>query len=313
MATGTRFSSDELKQLLAECLANHEAAWRRLFSGLYGFVKHNVIRAGLRDEDVEDAVQEAFMNLIHSIKEVSGARNQLAYIGAVSRYTALGIMRERRKHADHEVVPIDPETHEPCDPGEQGTPQRPSQGERMMTEQIAKELYRILGELRPAELRIVRMRYVDDWCGDEIAYVLDKTNGSIRVTLHRIMERLRAAVSEEAAAQALEHPMLSRELAELISDWAARHAPTARVEPSLSELLEEYVADPVALTRQQRELIQRELADSSDLREHKVRLERQAPLVCDVTGHLNGVDPFAQSMPQDMMGRLIAAVRERDC
>jgi RNA polymerase sigma-70 factor, ECF subfamily len=303
MAGTARFSDTELKHLLGRCISNDESAWPTLFNGLFGFVKYNALRAGLRDEDVEDAVSETFTKIVHRTADVFGARNSLAYLGRMAYYTALAIGRARRRRQRHETL-----LDEDAEDGRGGIESKPDPnpgrpGSTVMKQQIAENLAAALGKLTPPEQRLLRLKYVDDWCYEEIGYVLERASGSLRVSVHRLVKRLGAMITEESGDAARHDPEMMRELSDVLFKWFKGRSTPPEAEPAMASLIEDFVVEPEEMPAADRERVETALAESDELREYKVRVERATPIEADVVGHM-GPDEMPTAMLDQLMGEV---------
>jgi RNA polymerase sigma factor (sigma-70 family) len=294
----SRITNDQLKQWLPRCVAHDEDAWSALFQGLYGLLKDIALRSGLRDESVDEAVQEAFLKIVQCVREVAEARNPLAYIGALARYTALNMREQQRRRGAHEG-PMPEENEDRGFIASAGADQ-PRQGHGIMVQQLNREIARLAKGLKPEERRLLHLKYVDDFTYDEIAYIYGKESGALRVAAHRLVKALGARLDPAMREMAAAEPALwSRVLGAGLDDYR----PEA-VDPALQQPLEDYVVAPEDMSAAARARVEAALATSGAVREAKVRLERALPLELDVRGH---ADP--EPMPAAMLERLMGAVR----
>ncbi len=302
-APGVRFSNEELKHLLGRCLRKDEKAWETLFRGLYGLVKDVVLRVGLKDEDVDDAVAEAFSKMVFSIRDVARSKSPVAYVGAIARYTALRIRKYNQSHPQEPLEPREPD--EPRLPNQRGSGSKPNQGVSLMAKRVNDELKAALGRLRPAERRLLRLKYVEDLCYEEVAWIVARDVSATRVATHRVVQKLRSAVCPEVREMLQDKD----ELWNWITSLEILEAETPKEPPSRTQrLLEDYVADRNSMDPNERREIEAALENEWPLRERKVRLERALLEGEDVTAHWRIED----EMSRELLSRLMGEVRRGD-
>jgi RNA polymerase sigma-70 factor (ECF subfamily) len=309
MTTRQKLSNEDLKHLLPMCLNRDEAAWETVFHGLFGFVKYIVLKVGKghpRDEDVDDAIADAFRNIVDSIADVAEAQNPLGYIGALARNAALARARRTSVVAGHEVAWSDSESE-----GDSGATEptlashgadQPTQGLSTMTRHIEEELDRLSKSLPEDDRRLLRLKYACDYTYDEMAYILARESGALRVNVHRLVKALRSALSEDVREAVVSDPRL---MSRLGSMNLADSAPETTDE-RLQRLLEDYVDGDENMSAADREVVEVALLASSAFREKKVELERQLnQQELDVVGHSNEVFEMPQPMLRNLMQRAL--------
>jgi RNA polymerase sigma factor (sigma-70 family) len=128
-------------------------------------------------DDAEEAAQEA---LLRAWRYRSGHRNSSswgAWLARIARNEALRFAGRRGRMSEREI------------PSEQEPP-RGDTDERLegLLDRVA--LARILAMLGEEERRLVRLRYVDDLTQQQIAQRLAMPEGTVKVRLYRIRNRL---------------------------------------------------------------------------------------------------------------------------
>ena len=298
------FSSEELKHLLTRCLSKDEEAWEILFHGIYGYVKNIVLRVGILDEDVDDAVAQSFLDIVHSITEVAQARNPFSYIGAMARYSAYAVKRKRTQTKCRETSWEDMKKEGSEDdwvPSVAAT--NPQQGENLMNRKIQEELNRAVQSLKPNEARLLRYKYIDDFSYEEISYIVNKDSGAARVSTHRAVQRLKEMLKEEIREMIREKPEILQYLQIPDLNFTISPEPDSK----LKDLLERYLHEEELMPSREKEEIEEALSFSTDLREWKVRIERQMQASYDVSAHA----PL-EPMPENLLNRLMDEVRKLD-
>jgi RNA polymerase sigma factor (sigma-70 family) len=307
MPPGQKLSNEDLKQLLPRCIYRDEAAWEAVFNGLYGLVKYivlKVVKGHRSDEDIDDAIADAFRNIVDSIAEIAEAQNPIAYIGAVARNAALARARRVTALSGHEVSWSAQGSADDDSGGEDGTlppdaADQPTQGLNIMTRNIDAELERLRSTLSEDDRRILHLKYAGDYTYEEMAYILARESGALRVAVHRAVKHLRVSLNQDVREAVLADPRLLARVGSMpLEDRTTSQETDAR----LQLLLEDYVDDPDSVAPSDREEVEVALLSSTTLREKKVLLERQLDNVeLDVTGHsiLNA------TMPGDMLRSLM--------
>jgi RNA polymerase sigma-70 factor (ECF subfamily) len=140
-------------------------------------------RAILRSSpEVEDAVQEALLRVWRSKRTPRELERPLAWLRHIARNEALRLhVRESRRrdalvaHDVHDLAVAD--AREPAPP------------ERL-------EVTDLIAALPPADRRLVWLRYFEDLTQATVARRLGVPEGTVKVRLHRVRERLRRLMAE---------------------------------------------------------------------------------------------------------------------
>jgi RNA polymerase sigma-70 factor (ECF subfamily) len=311
MTTRQKLSNEDLKHLLPMCINRDEAAWETVFHGLFGFVKYIVLKVGKghpRDEDVDDAIADAFRNIVDNIADVAEAHNPLGYIGALARNAALARARRASVVAGHEMSWSETESDADSPSGEPALAShgadQPTQGLSTMTRQIEQELVRLANSLPEEDRRMLRLKYACDYTYDEMAYILARESGALRVNVHRVVKAMRSALSEEVREAVLSDPRLMSRLGSMNLDDASASADDT--DEGLLRLLEDYVDGDENMSAGDRERVEVALLASSALREKKVQLGRQLnQQELDVVGHSSETFEMPEPMLRNLMNRAL--------
>jgi RNA polymerase sigma-70 factor, ECF subfamily len=162
-------------------------------AGIEGiFIAHHerVFRAAYRvtgnASDAEDVLQTVFLRLLrhdHDFGKVDEAGNYLYRAGINA---ALDIVRSRRS-----AVPIDEVDHSAL-PNSSWTPDR-IQG----STEIREWLRGAVGRLHPTAAEMFILRYFEDYDNAEVARLMDTTENTVAVTLHRARTRLQQDIRSQ--------------------------------------------------------------------------------------------------------------------
>lgn len=307
MSSAQKLSNEDLKHLLPLCINRDEAAWETVFHGLYGLVKYIVLKAvkgHAQDDEVDDAVADAFRNVVDSIADIAEAQNPLGYIGAVARNAALARARRATVVAGHEVSWSGGADGDDSSGDDMRLPaeaaDQPTQGLNVMTRFIEQELDRIKAALPNDDRRLLHLKYTCDYTYDEIAYILAKESGALRVAIHRTVKGLRSALNEEVREAVVSDPRLIGRVG--MMDLSGANGATD-IDERLQRLLEDYVDGDETMRAADREEVEVALLSSATVREKKVQLERQLNDVqLDVVGHAAELP----AMPGEMLRSLMS-------
>ena len=135
-------------------------------------------RRFLTQSDAEDAVQNALARAWKSRASCQTPEAPLPWLLRITRNEALRELEARKRVAERE----------PSSETTQVDQSAPSDVDALLADLA---LNARLSELRPEERALVRLRYVYDVPHCELARMLDVSEATVRVRLHRIRERAR--------------------------------------------------------------------------------------------------------------------------
>lgn len=154
------------------------------------FLAHQerVFRAAFRvtgnTSDAEDVLQTVFLRLLrkqHEFPDVQEAGNYLYRAGVNA---ALDVVRARKASA---TAPLD--EHSPPDPG-----WIPDRGHHAA--ELREHLRAAVAQLHPTAAEMFVLRYFEGFDNAEVAWLLNTTEGTVAVTLHRTRARLQKELGE---------------------------------------------------------------------------------------------------------------------
>ena len=173
--------------LLARCAQEDSAAFRLLYDQqsptLYGVAMRITRDASL----AADAVHDAMLQVWRNAARYDPARgNGRAWLVSLVRYRALDLIgRIRREVVGAEV----PETVDP----------EPLALERLAATRDGEALRRCLDTVEPARRRLVILAFVDGLTHTEIAARARQPLGTVKSSIRRALQTLRACLAGEAA------------------------------------------------------------------------------------------------------------------
>lgn len=138
--------------------------------------------------DAQDLTSEVFLKLWQCIKEGKEIRNLNAFIYMIARNSVIDFYRQRTK--DRESVSLNDN-----DAGDIKDEKKDLWQEKMLSsdmESILKGLERLKDEYK----EVIILRFLDDLSISEMGQILNRSNGSIRVLLHRATKALKENLNE---------------------------------------------------------------------------------------------------------------------
>lgn len=145
---------------------------------------YRVVRAILRDEaEVEDAMQEAYLNAYAHLRDFSGQSQFATWLTRIAVHEAFGRLRRRRHH---ESLGHDDETEDPLMTAPQSSPeQNASDGE------LRDIIERAVDALPEAYRMVFMFRAVEGLSVAETAESLEIREETVKTRLHRARDLLR--------------------------------------------------------------------------------------------------------------------------
>lgn len=134
--------------------------------------------------DAEDVLQSVFLHLMKTSPPAPWPDNPLAYVHRAAVNASLDIVRRRRRRPESELDPEAP----PADPRDE----EEAALSRLASRRAADQLADAMADLSPLEAEAFSLRYLEDMSNGEVARLMGKTPGHVRVTLHSARRKLRA-------------------------------------------------------------------------------------------------------------------------
>ncbi|MFC6345030.1 SigE family RNA polymerase sigma factor [Nocardioides hankookensis] len=160
-----------------------EDDYRAFIDARYARLVRAAILFGCREQDAEDAVQEALIRCYTAWGRVSAADDRDAY---VYRVLVNGITRGRRRRWRGEIPYQDLPEPQPAD-------------DPATTVSLSQSVRRSLGRLGPDQRQVVVLRYFDDLTENQVATVLGIRPGTVKSRASRAI----AALSEDGSLREL--------------------------------------------------------------------------------------------------------------
>ncbi len=148
----------------------HRAAWQ---------VTHN-------EETAWDIVQQAFLKAIQSEAGYGGRGSIKGWLIRIARNTALDQWRQRKRRDE-----------QPLGDQERADDQGPEYA--LIADEGLRRVARAMEHLSADEREMIRLHVQEDLTYQEMADILGRKTGAIRVAIHRIRKKLAAGLEEEHA------------------------------------------------------------------------------------------------------------------
>lgn len=164
---------------MSDFLKFYEEEREALYNFILGKVRHN--------EEAEDILSEAFVRAIRFEREGGNVTHARGLLYKIARN--LIIDRGRGKQKDPILISIHEESEEnrPLD-----VPDLLPLADELFDREVAiDEIRSILSRLREESREIIELRYFQQFSIEEIAETLEKSEGAIRVQIHRATNELR--------------------------------------------------------------------------------------------------------------------------
>jgi RNA polymerase sigma factor (sigma-70 family) len=131
----------------------------------------------------EDAAQEALIRAWVNSRSCRSTASRSAWLSAIARREALRLLAQQRARGEREVT-FETLRAEPASEFE-------DVGSRV-------DLERMLSRFGGFDLQLIRLRYFHDLAHADVAEYLGRSEGSVRVRLHRIRRQLRTRLEVRA-------------------------------------------------------------------------------------------------------------------
>jgi RNA polymerase sigma-70 factor (ECF subfamily) len=135
--------------------------------------------------DAQDITSDVFLKLWQCIKEGKEIKNLNAFTYMIARNAVIDFYRQKSR--------ID----EPIDEGHFNIPddQKDILRQQIMDSELS-EVLKGLENLKDEYKEVIILKYLDELSPSEIAGILGKSNGAVRVLLHRAMKALKENINE---------------------------------------------------------------------------------------------------------------------
>jgi RNA polymerase sigma-70 factor (ECF subfamily) len=152
------------------------------------------------DQDAQDAVQDAFLQVHRHVGEFQGESKVSTWLHRIVVNAALMKMRSRRRKAEHELDELLPQFD---DAGSWLRPiaewERPSE-ELLESAETRAIVRRTIDRLPDSYREVLKLRDIDELDTEETAQMLQVSVNAVKVRLHRARQALRGLLEGELTA-----------------------------------------------------------------------------------------------------------------
>jgi RNA polymerase sigma factor (sigma-70 family) len=183
----------EIDELVARCQKGEPAAFRELFRTHRGDVARLVHRMLGHSPDLEDVIQEVFVQVHKSIRDFRGQARLSTWL---YRVTVNVVLMHRRAARSRPIFVEAPETHPPCDVS-------PLPDEQVARRARIRAFNRLLDRLSEKKRTVFVLHELEGMAPVEIAKIVDAPVLTVRTRLFYARRELAEMLREEPALAAL--------------------------------------------------------------------------------------------------------------
>jgi RNA polymerase sigma-70 factor, ECF subfamily len=178
-----RISLDKLLSLLRQAKEGHEAALTELYNHFFEKIYRFIFYRVGHKEVAEDLTEEVFIKVFRGIKNLQETQAFEAWLYQIARNQVIDYYRSKKA-----VIPIEEV---------ENTLEYETNIVDVVHLQSQQQVFiKLLKELTGEQQAVMRMKFLEDLDNDEIAAVLNKTEGAIRVIQHRAITKLKDLISK---------------------------------------------------------------------------------------------------------------------
>ncbi len=187
--------------LVARLRAGEDAAFDELVQLAGGRMLAVARRFLPREDDAEDAVQDAFLSAFKSLDRFDGRSMLTTWLHRITVNACLMKMRSRRRRPETSLEGLLPRFREDGHQENPTRPWNPPEGSGIESEELRALVRARIAEL-PEPYRVVMLlRDIEGLDTDETAAVLRMTHAAVRTRLHRARQALRALLEPHFAGE----------------------------------------------------------------------------------------------------------------
>lgn len=178
---------EAIESLVVQSQKGDERSFETLFDWfypkLYRYISFKVDR-----EEIEDILSDVFLKVVRKIQDYSLPKNQKtgfsSWIFRVANNTVIDFYRTKKLHTSlhdsetGELVFDLPDTE-------------PLPNEQAQHHFEAQEIRKVLEKLSPTHREILELKYLEEFSHTEIAHILGKTEGNVRIMSMRALREMR--------------------------------------------------------------------------------------------------------------------------
>jgi RNA polymerase sigma-70 factor (ECF subfamily) len=172
-----------VRELVEQARSGDEAAWEALFRRAYPKLLAYASRRLPTQEQAKDAVGETMTRAVANIDKLRNEGGGFdAWMYGIMRYVVVDAQRLLSREGPG-LIPDTPDAG-------------PLPGERALDREDAIEIRQAFDQLSPVDQELLELRVVAQLSTDEVATVLGRRPGAVRMAQSRALTRLRALLGE---------------------------------------------------------------------------------------------------------------------
>ncbi len=184
MQTNTEENLPDIETLSGKAVEGNGDAFGKLYDIYIDRVYRHIYYKVGNKEDTEDLAQKTFLRAWDAIGKYRKTSTPfIAWLLKISNNLVIDFYRSRKPDED---IDFDSLTAKP-----EMNPEIITE-ERFTREEIRKAIRKLKGD----QQQVILMRYIEDFSYSEIAAALGKTEGAVRVILHRGLVNLRSIIEK---------------------------------------------------------------------------------------------------------------------
>ncbi|MFH0821218.1 MAG: sigma-70 family RNA polymerase sigma factor [Pseudomonadota bacterium] len=186
-------SLDQDHQLVRECLAGSEDAWKEFYSRFIGLMRVVALKHGnVSNPDVEDITQSAFLSLTTALKSYDFRQSLPRFVTVVTERVLIDEYRKSKAAKRDKDLEV-PASSFDYEEDKTDMLQDPSDTQDVVLEQaqLADQVRKALNALDEKCRRLITLRYIEDRSFKEIAESLRSTENTVTVQTRRCLDALR--------------------------------------------------------------------------------------------------------------------------
>lgn len=188
-------------ELIEACLNGDSGAWEELYQVHYARVRRIIgfKRWGFSNNEVEDGVQEVFLEVVRSLPRFRGDANLSTFITRLARNRCISHLRKKTalKRGKEELGYVLEEGKGESDsPRALAVEEGAGPEDTLIGSQDAKALVGALHELGPDCQQIIRLRYFHQQSYNEICALLELPLGTVCSRLKRCLLKLKTLLDK---------------------------------------------------------------------------------------------------------------------
>ncbi len=189
-------------EIVEACLNGNSGAWDELYRLYYAKIRRIIgfRRWGFSANEVEDGIQEVFLEVVRSLPRFRGEANLSTFITRLAKNRCISHLRKKTalKRGKEELGYV-LEEGKGEDEGPRALAVEPGAGpeETLLGNHDARALVKALEELGPDCQQIIRLRYFQQQSYNEICGLLELPLGTVCSRLKRCLMKLKSLLDKE--------------------------------------------------------------------------------------------------------------------